>query len=263
VAHPWLWIALTTLAAAFLASTYRGISRQTGRRLAGSLLLLRSAGILALVLALAKPTWTRESELVDPGRLAVVLDNSASMSLPVAGGRSRYELATAALDRLRGAIAADRSGPRLEVDLFDIAGAPLTGTIPREPTLGRTDLAFALTETIARLRSRPLAGVALISDGMDNTGRTDLRELADAPVPIHAIGFRSEPDAGGLDLAVARVRAPERAMVHNEIKVDVTVTKAGGPATRATVVLGAGARRSPRSRSRSPPATPSRPSACP
>lgn len=237
VTLPALWIALALLGAGFLVWTYRGIFRQSGRRLVGTLLLLRAAGILALVLALAKPTWTRETELVDPGRLAIVLDNSASMSLPVAGGQSRYQRAKLAIDRLRGAIAAGRPGPRLEVDLFDITGKPLTGPIPETPIVGRTDLTAALTEAIARLRSRPLAGVALVSDGMDNTGRADLRAMADAPVPIHAIGFRTDPTAGGLDLAVRQVRAPERAMVHNAIKVDVTVAKVGGAATRASVVI--------------------------
>ncbi len=189
------------------------------------------------MLALAKPTWTHESDLVDPGRLAVVLDNSASMSLAGPGGKPRYDQAREAVEKLRNALDADRSGPRVEVDVFDITGEPVANAEALKPVVERTDLGRAVTETIARLRSRPLSGVVLISDGMDNTGRPDLRELADSPVPVHAVGFRADPAVGGLDLAVRNVRAPSRAMVHNQIKVDVLLSKTGGPATKADVVL--------------------------
>jgi len=234
VTNPWLWSLLTALGAAFLVWTYRGIYQRSGRRLIWGMMLLRGAGLAALVLALAKPTWTRENDLVDPGRVAVVLDNSASMSLADPSGPSRFELATSAVGRLRKAIEG-AGGPRVEVDLFDITGAPLAAGA--KPDVERTDLARAVNETIARLRSRPLAGLVLVSDGNDNSGRPDLRELADAPVPIHAVGFRADPKAGGLDLAIRTVRAPARAMVNNQIKVDVTVTKTGGPATRADLFL--------------------------
>ena len=237
VRHPWLWVAAVLAGAGVLYWTYKGMFSRSDGRLGWLLMALRGAGLAALVLALAKPTWTHESELVDPGRLAVVLDDSASMALPDPGGKSRYARAVEAVAMLRGALDADRSAPRLELDLFDINGEPIAGNPPAKPTAGRTDLARGVAEAAARLRSRPLAGVVLLSDGMDTTGRPDLRELAELPVPIFAVGFRPDPSAAGLDLAVRRVKAPERAMVHNEIKVDVVVTKTGGPATRAKVVL--------------------------
>ena len=71
--------------------TYRGIFERSERRLTWWLMGLRGVGLLALVLALAKPTWTRRTEIVDPGRLAVIVDDSLSMSLADAGGRSRQE----------------------------------------------------------------------------------------------------------------------------------------------------------------------------
>ena len=238
VTHPWLWLLLVAGGAGLLVWTYREIAVRSERRLVWGLLLLRGLGLLALVLALAKPTWTHESDIVDPGRLAVVLDNSASMSLPDPSGQPRFTRAREAVDRLREAIDADRKGPRVEVDVFDITGAPLESKTKADtPNVERTDLVHAVSETIARLRSRPLAGVVLVSDGMDNTGRQDLRALADAPVPVHAVGFLADPKTGGLDLAVRHVQAPARAMVHNQIKVAVTVAKSGGPATRAEVAV--------------------------
>ncbi len=236
VAHPWAWLILLIAGAAFLAWTYHEIAQRAERRLCLGLMVLRAAGLLALVLAQAKPTWTHESALVDPGRLAVVVDNSASMSLADPSGPTRFTLAERAVERLRDALDAGRGSP-VALDVFDITGEPVANGQALKPVIERTDLARAVSESIARLRSRPLAGVVLVSDGMDNTGRPDLRELADAPVPIHAVGFKADPNASGLDLAVRNVRAPSRAMVHNQIKVDVTLAKTGGPATEAEVVL--------------------------
>jgi uncharacterized membrane protein len=236
VQTPWLWLLLTLAGAAVLFFTYWGMFRRSERFLAWGLMLLRGAGLLALLLLLAKPVWTNESEIVDAGRVAVVLDNSQSMSLADTGGKTRYALARDAVDRLKRALEQKRDGGRLVVDLFDINGVPLKG-IPEQPTVERTDLARAVSEAATRLRSRPLAGVVLISDGMDNTGRQDFSDLAALRVPVHGVGFSAQVDAGGLDLAVRRVKAPERAMIHNEIKVDVLVAKTGGPATGATVTV--------------------------
>ena len=236
VEHPLLWIVLTLAGVGVLFAAYRGIFQRSERRLTWLLMLLRGGGLIALLLALAKPTWTRETEVVDAGHVAVVLDNSLSMSLSHAGGGSRYASARQAIERLDQALAGDRASPRLQIDLFDITGAPLP-SVPEQPAVERTDLARAVLETTARLRSKPLVAVVLVSDGMDNTGRQDFRELEALPVPVHTVGFPPDTAAGSLDLAIKSVQAPERAMVHNEIKVECLVTKSGGPATNATVLI--------------------------
>src|SRR5262249_16047013 len=150
------------------------------------LMLLRGVGLLALLLVLAKPSWTGETRLVDAGRVAIILDNSESMSLPDPSGKSRYAVAVEAVERLRKSLQADRSGGRLVVDLFDINGAPFPkDSIPAKPTEPRTDLAAALTNTVSGMRVKHLSGVVLLSDGMDNTGRQDFKDFAqDFGVPI-------------------------------------------------------------------------------
>jgi uncharacterized membrane protein len=238
VEHPWIWIVLVVAGIGILFATYWAMFQRSERGpLVTSLMFLRGAGLLALVLALAKPTWTRDTELVDSGHLAVVVDNSLSMSLADPGGKSRYALAREAVDKLRTALRADPARSAIEVDLFDIHGTSLNGQLPEQPRVERTDLVRALTEARAHLRSKPLAGMVLLSDGMDNTGRHDFHELADSPVPIFTVGFRPDPESSRLDLAVKRVQAPERVLVHNEIRVDVLVSKTAGPETQATVTI--------------------------
>ena len=237
VERPWLWAIGLLCGAAVLFATYLGIVRRSDRRLGWWLMLLRGAGLSALVLMLAKPTWTSESDRIDAATVAVVIDDSASMGLADATGKPRLASAVAAVDALRAGIDADRAGGRASVEVFDLRAEPLGMRAPTKAAGDRTDLTRAVRETAARMRSRPLAAVVLISDGMDNTGREDFRDLADLPVPVHTLGFRDDPSSASMDLAVRKVTAPERAILHNTIKVDVIVAKTGGPAVKAHVTI--------------------------
>ncbi len=229
----WLWLLLVLGGAAFLYWTYRSIFQRSGRDLSWGLMTLRGVGLLLLVLMLAKPSWSREREEVEPGRVAIVLDNSRSMSLTDGSGSSRYERAKQAVESLKKKLSANSGGARLEVDLFDITGAPMKD-IPKEPSADFTDLTRALRQTMTRLRARPLAAVVLISDGVDNTGRPGFKDWEDTGVAIHAIGF---PRPADLDLAVREPQAQRRVIVHNETIVAVPVVKRGQSPIEATVQL--------------------------
>ncbi|MFV1965669.1 MAG: glutamine amidotransferase [Pirellulaceae bacterium] len=230
VQHGWLWAILIIAGAGVLYWSYRDIFLRSERKVTWGLMALRAAGLLGLILALAKPTWTEEGEFVDPGHLAVVLDNSISMSL-----EGRYAKATEAVNELRDQIDSDRSGPRVNVDIFDVTGTKITDDIPKEPRQERTDLAKGVLEALAQLRSKLLVGLVLVSDGVDNTGREDTVRLADAGTPIYSIGFHSDAEASRLDLEVGEPQLPPRVMVNNEIKVMIPVSKSAGPQITATV----------------------------
>src|SRR5436305_902184 len=88
VQRPWLWALLVVAGAALLYYAYLEIFQRTEKRLTWALLALRAVGLMLLLLALAKPVWTRESEQVDLGRVAIVLDNSRSMGLADPSGSS-------------------------------------------------------------------------------------------------------------------------------------------------------------------------------
>lgn len=231
----WLWPLLIIAGVGFLLWTYWGIFQRSERRLTWVLLCLRGAGLLLLVLALARPTWTREADQTDPGRVAVILDNSRSMSLPDSSGKPRYDRARAAVEQLSAALQKAR-GPRVAVDLFDINGSLLEGGAPAEPTIDRTDLARAVKRAVGRERSGLLLGVVVVSDGMDNTGRPTFRDWDDAHRAIHALGF-AETESGDLDLAVEKPQVQQRVRVQNEVPVKVLVSKKGQAATEATVSI--------------------------
>ncbi len=217
-----------------MVGTYVRIFERSGRPLAWGLLALRVAGIGLLLFILANPVWKQKN--VDPGRVVVVLDDSRSMSLADSGGVTRYDRAKAALDKLKHALESDAAGPRVAVDLYDINGARLDEP-PAAPTVDRTDLTHALQDAVLKARgSHLVTGVVLVSDGMDNTGRQDFRDWEDTSVPIHGLGFPAV-ETGDLDLAVRKPTAPERARIHNELRVSVPVAKTGAAAAEATVSL--------------------------
>ena len=232
----WLWIAGALLGLGLLFYTYRGIFQRSESGLSWGLMGLRAVGLLALFLALAKPTWTYENDLVDRGQVAVIVDNSLSMSLSHAGGKTRYDLAKDAAGRMQKALESRKNGPALNVELFDIQGKPLK-ELPAQPLVENTDVARAVTDAAKQMKSRYLTGIILISDGVDTTRRQDFAELADLNVPIHTVGYAPPPESDTLDFALRRPRGPERAMLNNEIKIDVPVTKSGGPAVEATVSI--------------------------
>src|SRR3954468_23758132 len=114
-----LWTAASAAGVVILVLIYLGIfHRSGGRRRAWLLLGLRAVGLAALWLMIAKPTWTGAEEKTDPGRVAVVLDNSISMSLSDTAGNERYRQARETLAQIRMG-ATDRG---LVVDVFDVNG---------------------------------------------------------------------------------------------------------------------------------------------
>jgi hypothetical protein len=230
----WLWLVVLVIGVPFLVLTYLNMFRRSGRGLTWILLGLRGAGLLFLVLALVKPTWTRERELIDPGHVVVILDNSRSMSLADEGGATRYSKARTAVEKLTSALQKGKEA-KVVVDLFDIEGNQLSKA-PEQPVVDRTDLEKALRQSIGKMRARALAGVVVISDGMDTTGRSSFQDWRETTVPVHALGYPAT-STGDLDLAVRRPHAPERALVHNALTIDVPIGKTGQAATTATVSI--------------------------
>src|ERR1700678_1776944 len=77
----WFWALVALAAVAVLGLTYRGIYQRSGKRLTWALFGLRLLGVIALLIALVKPAWTRVLERVDRPQVAVVIDDSQSISL--------------------------------------------------------------------------------------------------------------------------------------------------------------------------------------
>ena len=160
------------------------------------LLGLRLAGVAALLVSLIKPSWTTVFERTERPRVAVVIDDSQSMSIMQRVGNtdqwvSRYNQA---LSWLRDSAAGKMLRDKFDVTVFNIAGDELPmDHLPTEPAAEQTDLVRGLRAAEAKLRGQPAAGIILISDGRDTTGRENFMAMEELPVPAYTIGFKQSP----------------------------------------------------------------------
>lgn len=196
-------------------------------------------GLAFVGLVAARPVWLAEGERVEPGRFVVLVDASRSMAVAEPGGQTRFESALALAKRLQA------------TEAFHFGGELRSGS-PSVADLDGTDIAGALQAVSRRYAGEQLAGIAVISDGIDRGGliRADAagaRSLDESvlpalggPLTVYAVGeARAVPDVSITDVvsgSFAFLRAPltievrvERSGLGME-SVPVTLTRNGQPA---------------------------------
>ncbi len=116
---------------------------------------LWALALAGVVVALARPVWLEEEGRQEPGRVAVLVDASRSMGV-LQGGTSRYALARERIRDLTGG----------DVDLYAF-GDDLAVGLPEAATLPGTDIEGAMDALRERAAGERLAGVVLLTDGLD------------------------------------------------------------------------------------------------
>ena len=241
-----------------LLLTAYGLRRLPARRRA-ALLALRFVGVAAALALVVQPALRRERRANVPSRVVVLIDQSASMSLPASGQspRTRVEVARAlARDGLVGGAlrGVDRSvelyalPPIVAKPLGDAPVAIPPASLDERPAAGGvTRIAEALA-ALPNVADRDLAGVVVISDGSDHGrlgasgGKLDestLLSLRGLGAPIHTVAVGEEQVR---DLVVGRVTHDDFAFVRTPISFEVTVhalgaARAGWVGRRVPVVL--------------------------
>ncbi len=196
----WLWPAVGAFGAAlaFVARSYFHTAAPRGLRLGCATLKL--LGIGALLACLLEPMWSEQR--VKPGAniLAVIVDNSLSMTL-----HDRDAIESRG-DAVRRFITGERNLWHTQLaDSFDLRDYLADARL--QPSQKFRELAFdgrttALGHTLAQLaerhRGQPLAGVILLTDGIA-ADLSDPEQLRDLP-PIYPVVFGR--DGPARDLAV-------------------------------------------------------------
>lgn len=221
---PALVVALAMLAA-LAAWMVRRDTAEVPAPAAWLLVCLRLATLAALVTAFLDVERVAEHEIVTPSRVALLVDSSASMSLPEAAAETAATRSRRAMDLVDGSLLAALA-PRHEASLwrFDAEAEPLAciptgtesaGSIPREATADwraalaprgyETRLGEALDRVLDREPAGALAAVVVLSDGGSNAGLDPLAAataLARAGVAVHPVGI-------GTDTLPANVRVSD------------------------------------------------------
>ena len=221
--------------------------------------LLRAAILTVPVLMLMQPHVTAQLERSEAKTLAILLDDSGSMSLKdgtETAPTSRWQRATEAVSSVLSAVVGTSaesgsgrppsrpSSPHVTTYLFDEAARPadLAQVLGSRESLGRrrTSISEALQHVKAELAGQPTAGVLLVTDGADNASPADrhplriARELVRAGVPVHTCLVGNERPRG---VAVSVVAEASFACAGDPVPLRVRIEQQGFDDHLLTVTL--------------------------
>ncbi len=231
----WGWPALLAgqacLAVVALYATvydYLGPWRQT------LLVGLRCAAILAIAALLFKPVLTRTPTGGPPKpTLAVLVDRSGSMGTVDQPGRpSRHDQALQMLaaqqTRIGEHFQPDWRGFGTDVLIADDPTA-LGDYRPADPGGDATRLGAALRTVSAEHDRDNLAGLLVISDGIDNGPTPALDAAIASGVPLYAVSVGSQQarSTGQTNVTLTAASAPMEAVLNNVTAIDVDVSAQG------------------------------------
>jgi uncharacterized membrane protein len=209
-----------------------------------ALALLRGA-VFAIVLAmLARPRLVVTTAVPQRNVLAILLDDSRSMTLQDLGEGTRADAVRSTFGDSAALVRA--LGERFSLRFYRFAAdvRPAAGAASLSGSGTRTDLAAALRGVREELGGLPLAGIILVSDGADNGGgdaEAAMLALRARRVPVHTVGVGLERFPR--DIAIERVAFPARPLEGAALLADVTLRLRGVGGERVTLVVEADGRR--------------------
>jgi uncharacterized membrane protein len=190
---------------------------------------LRVGAFGVLLLALLQPTLVLSSTVPQRNFVAVLLDDSRSMTLPGKDGRPRSDFVAEQFDAETGTLLRELA-ERFAVRFFRFSSTANRVENPSQLLYDgtRTDLVGALDLAREELSSVPLSGMILVSDGADNSGRSLVEAMVPlqaASVPVYTVGLGEQ--ALSPDIQVGRVSAPRAVLQGTSLLLDVVVSQRG------------------------------------
>ncbi|MCX5742079.1 MAG: glutamine amidotransferase [Proteobacteria bacterium] len=205
---------------------------------------LRAGAAVAALVMFLEPAVELRNVAREPNRVAILIDDSKSMSLAeTAGGPTRIARVRALLAASADALAAWRKDHELDLYTFSETTNPTSlAALADDEAKGKaTAIRKALEYVRGRYEGRDLAGIVLISDGAatggfgddagDGANRDFLRGL---DTRVHTI-WAGRP--GLQDVAIAKVMADEFAFVRTVVRIDAVIRTTGLPARQVPVTL--------------------------
>ena len=192
------------------------------------LLALRVAALALLLFALLRPVVTVKAVEAKQNFLAVLLDDSRSMSIADRDGVARSAFVRSAFGaegELRRAL-----GDRFALRFFRFSSSTERLTDPQRLSFDgtRSQVGEALERAASELAGLPVSGLVLVSDGAETSSadisRT-LRSLQASKLPVFAVGLGRE--AFDRDVQLGRVEPPTSVLQGSTLVVQATVAHTG------------------------------------
>ncbi len=208
---PWLAVLIALGLVGLVWLLYRKTTRALTPGWKTTLISLRSAVLLLLLFCLLRPVVTTEQVIPQESYLAVLVDDSQSMSIEdTVGGRSRSNAVTELLYGNSGILAPLSDSFQVRTFRFDKD----TQRVIDESGLSATGTASSLDQALEyvdqQLSGLALGGVLLLSDGADNEGIDPVpraQGFGARQIPVFTVGVGQENiprDVGIVDVAAAK-----------------------------------------------------------
>ena len=237
-ARPSVWI-LSVLVIGAIALIYylyfRGsLKLDSGPRIA--LAALRVALVAVLALVLMRPSLVVSSVIPKANYIAVISDDSKSMSILDEAGQTR----TAAVKGLLANTSPFSKGldAKFKTNFYKFSSDAAKLTDPNQLTAEgtSTDIAGALQQAVKDASGNGLAAIVLMSDGGANTPRdigASLRELRAKNLPVFTLGTGSTEQFK--DAEMVRVNTPRRILTGSAVIADALVRLSGYAEGKVTI----------------------------
>jgi len=192
--------------------------------------------LVLLLLAIAKPTLVVSTLLPHENIVAVLMDDSKSMTVKDGGATTRFE----DMKRLMAKDSRFLEGlqSRFQTRFFRFSRQTQAMRTPTEiaPAGSGTDLEESLKGVMSELASSPLVSVVLLTDGADNLSR-DLSSLLGQyrarKVSINAVGL-GKTDVTP-DIEVIQATAPQSVLPESVIQATVSLRSSGFAGEKVTL----------------------------
>ncbi|MGQ0712752.1 MAG: glutamine amidotransferase [Gemmatimonadaceae bacterium] len=221
-----LGLVALALALAWVYGRARGKSTPRDRAI---LTGVRGAIIVIAGIALLRPTLLLSTAVPQKNAVAILIDDSRSMRIEDADGRSRAEVAQRLLGTRDSALARALAD-RFQLRYFRFSSGAEAVADGHAMTFegGRTHLGAALDRARQDLSTVPLSGLVVISDGADNSATAlaePLLALKARGVPIYTIGV-GQPRFER-DIEITRVEVPHSALRGTALVANVLIAQRG------------------------------------
>jgi len=225
------WMLLLGLEiAGAVAVFYMAVYAYLGTQRLTTLMVLRVLAILSLLLILFKPaiSFSAADDNSKP-RLLILVDRSSSMSVTDPPNPPRYRQATQVLKSQLPQLRRNfqpvwhHFGSALET------ADSLEALEKREPPgdgSENTNIPDALQRAATEFDHKDVAGILLLSDGQDNSGKLSGDAAKEAGIPVYVVGIGSatEAGAGGANLQLVSAETEDmKAIINNVTRVFVQV----------------------------------------
>lgn len=236
-------VAVAVAAALVAASAYRSRARLSVRDRA-VLTTLRVALLALLVACLFRPVLIVRAAVPQQNVVGVLLDDSRSMQIADYDGQPRADFVRSrfgALDSGELKALADR----FTVRVFRFSSSATRAGHGNDLAFGGTEtrLGAALTTARQELAGLPVAGLVMVSDGVDTADAAlgeALLGLKAEGVPVFTVGVGQE--LLDRDLQIGRVTLPRTALRGTTLLVDVVISQRGFDGQTITLDVEDGAR---------------------